>query len=387
MTTKILVVDDEPDLELLINLNFSDHVKRKDLEFAFAQDGREALDKLGEQPEIDVVLTDINMPKMDGLTLLSRINEQFPMMKTVIISAYGDMSNIRTAMNRGAFDFVTKPIDLKDLEITLGKTIKEAVERKTAIQNYDKLLTIENELSVATRIQTSILPRTFPPFPERKEFELHAHMTPAKEVGGDFYDFFFIDNDRLGFVIGDVTGKGVPAALFMAVSRTFLKATALTGLSPRDCLERVNRSLYKESVMEMFVTVFYGMLDIRTGEIRYSNGGHNSPYLLRKNGEVKIIPDTGGIMLGGMEFSRYKEGEITLQSGDTLVLYTDGVTEAFNSKEEEYEEKRLEACLGSLAGSPVLTITSEVVKDVEKFAAGAPQSDDLTMLVLKYAGA
>lgn len=221
MPTKILVVDDEPDLELLITMSFSEQIQKNEYAFSFAGDGAVALEKLDADGEIDVVLTDINMPKMDGLTLLGKINEHYPLMRTVIVSAYGDMENIRTALNRGAFDFVTKPIDLDDLEATLRKTVKEAVERRAAIQNHERVLYFENELNVATRIQTSILPRTFPPFPERKELEIHAAMLPAREVGGDFYDFFFIDEDRLGFVIGDVSGKGVPAALFMAVSRTF----------------------------------------------------------------------------------------------------------------------------------------------------------------------
>lgn len=386
MPTRILVVDDEPDLELLINLNFSEQVKSKEIDFVFAGDGEEALSRLSDHPDIDVVFTDINMPRMDGLTLLARIAEDYPSLRTVIVSAYGDMSNIRTAMNSGAFDFITKPIDLKDLELTMQKTVREALERREALANYDRLKIMENELSVATRIQTSILPRTFPPFPDRKEIEIFAHMTPAREVGGDFYDFFFVDNDRLGFVIGDVSGKGVPSAMFMAVSRTFLKATALTGLSPRDCLQRINPSLFRESVLEMFVTLFYGLLDLRTGEVRFSNGGHNSPYILHADGSVEEMDNTGGIMLGGVENSRYKENEIVLQKGDSIVLYTDGVTEAFDAAEEEYGEQRLEACLKQLAGSSPETITNALIEDINRFIDGAPQSDDLTMLVLKYLG-
>ncbi len=386
MSSKILIVDDEPDLEFLINMNFNKQIKAKEYNFVYAQNGIEALQQLKNHDEISVVFTDINMPQMDGLTLLGKINENFPLLRTVIVSAYGDMSNIRTALNLGAFDFVTKPIDLMDLEKTLTKSVREAKERRSALNNRQKLFSIENDLNVATKIQTSILPQTFPPFPERKEFELYAEMTPAREVGGDFYDFFFVDKDRLGFLIGDVSGKGVAAALFMAVSRTFLKATALIGLSPRDCLERINRSLYKESLPEMFVTMFYGILDITTGEIRYSNGGHNTPYILRKNGDVEGLEETGGIMVGAMEASRYKENEINLYSGDTLILYTDGVTEAFDPDEEEFGDERLIESLKKSAGLSVKEIIDGVSKEVELFSKGAEQSDDFTMLTLKYLG-
>ena len=162
MANKILVVDDEPDLEFLINMNFSNQIKANEYNFVFAQNGLEALEKLKDHNEISIVFTDINMPQMDGLTLLEKINEYYPMLRTVIVSAYGDMSNIRTALNLGAFDFVTKPIDLDDLEKTLIKTLKEAEERLAALGNQKKLLSFENELSVATNIQSSILPRTFP---------------------------------------------------------------------------------------------------------------------------------------------------------------------------------------------------------------------------------
>jgi phosphoserine phosphatase RsbU/P len=381
MAVRILIVDDEPDLELLITMNFSVQIESGEYSFEFAGDGEHALKKLHDNDAIEVVLTDINMPKMDGLTLLKKISEQFPMLKTVIVSAYGDMSNIRTALNLGAFDFVTKPIDLQDLEITISKTVKEAITRRMAIENENKLSSLSNELSIAGRIQYSILPASFP---EHEKYDLFATMTPAKDVGGDFYDFFMVDNERLGFVIGDVSGKGVPAALFMAVSRTFLKATALTGFSPRDCLERANRSLARESVPEMFVTLFYGILDLATGEVRYSNGGHNAPYILRQDGSVEQLEKVGGLMLGFLDDQRYKEKEIMLDSGDALVLYTDGVTEAFNKEEEEFDDTRLVKSLKAQKGKTSRQISQGVVKDIETFIDGAEQSDDLTMLVLKY---
>src|SRR5215510_4383059 len=281
MTFKVLIVDDEPDLELLIKQRFRKRIRDGEFEFVFAQNGEDALAKLEEDPALDIVMSDINMPVMDGLTLLSRLSDVNRILKAVIVSAYGDMQNIRTAMNRGAYDFLVKPIDFQDFEVTLNKTIQELEGIKAGLRAREELTAIQHELSVAARIQQSILPREFPAFPSRTDFSIHAHMTPAREVGGDFYDFFLIDKDRLGFVIGDVSGKGVPAAIFMAMSRTLLKATALAGARPAECLQRVNRVLCLDNSSEMFVTVFYGIFDTRTGAIEYGNGGHNPPYLLR----------------------------------------------------------------------------------------------------------
>src|ERR1700736_3622462 len=192
---KILVVDDEPDLEMLVRQKFRKKIKENEFEFVFAHNGQEALDKLQADSSIDLVMSDINMPVMDGLTFLSRLGDFNRIMKAVIVSAYGDMQNIRTAMNRGAYDFLMKPIDFLDFEVTVNKTRKAVEEIRQGTQAKEQLTALQHELSVASRIQQSILPRTFPPFPDRKEFTIFASMTPAREVGGDFYDFFFIDQN------------------------------------------------------------------------------------------------------------------------------------------------------------------------------------------------
>jgi sigma-B regulation protein RsbU (phosphoserine phosphatase) len=240
------------------------------------------------------------MPVMDGLALLSRLGDLDLLLKSVIVSAYGDMENIRTAMNRGAFDFVTKPINLQDLETTIKKALNEMHTLKEALESRNQLMAIQQELDVARNIQQSIVPGTFLPFPNREEFEIFGSMNAAREVGGDFFDFFFIDDYRLGFVIGDVYGKGVPEALFMAVSRTLLKATALEGFPPGVCMNRVNGLLYSESVATMFVTIFYGILNTKNGELEYCNGGHNPPYIIRKDGNIEALDLTGGLVVGAL---------------------------------------------------------------------------------------
>ena len=282
MTVKILIADDEPDLELLIRQRFRRQIRDKEYEFLFAANGAEAIEKLKADSEIHLVLSDINMPVMDGLELLGRIKEHNPLIQPVIVSAYGDMTNIRTAMNRGAFDFLTKPIDFQDFETTVGKTLSHSQALRLAASNQTQLSALQHELDVACQLQQSILPKVFPPFPGMMGVDLHALMIAARLVGGDFYDFFVIDEDRLAVIIGDVSGKGMPAAIFMAMSRTLLKAVASRGADPGACLSEVNTLLCRDNNAEMFVTLFYGVLETKTGRFRYSNGGHNPPYVPRQ---------------------------------------------------------------------------------------------------------
>lgn len=383
---KILVVDDEPDLELLITQKYRKKIRSQEFEFTFAENGVDALRKLESNGEMDIVLTDINMPEMDGLTLLTNLKDNYPLLKSVIVSAYGDMSNIRTALNRGAFDFLTKPIDFQDLEITIDKTLQEAVALKQAIRDRDKLIAIKQELDVARTIQQSIVPDTFPAFPDRTDIDLYATMIPANEVGGDLYDFFLIDDDRLGFVIGDVSGKGVPAAIFMAVSRTLLKATALNGLAPDECIKQVNSLICSESLASIFVTIFYGILDTRSGDLAYCSGGHNPPLILKENEGVESLDVSGGLVLGAMKDFDYHTKKTKLEPGDLVLLYTDGITEAMNRKNEEYGDTRLIDCIKKLRDKKLQEIVNIIVSSVKEFTDGAPQSDDLTILALQFKG-
>jgi sigma-B regulation protein RsbU (phosphoserine phosphatase) len=385
MPHKILVVDDEPDLEHLIRQKFRKKIRENEYEFFAALNGQEALNLLGNNHEIDLILTDINMPQMDGLTLLKNIQAlNNPLLKSVVVSAYGDMENIRTAMNRGAFDFITKPINFEDLEITINKTLDEVANLKNALKDRDSFMALQKELSVARNIQISILPQNFPPFPDDKRFELDAHIDTANEVGGDFYDFFMIDDQRLGFVIGDVSGKGVPAAIFMAVSKTAIKTTAMRKLPADECLNVVNNALARESVSEMFVTTIYGVLDCNTGEVEFCNAGHNFPYLLNNKGALKQLTVSGGIPLGYLENFSYEKCNIKLQPGEILFFYTDGVPEAMDSSENEFSESRLEQSLKNSGTQSLRNIMQGVIGDVKKFTGGIPQSDDITLLALKY---
>ena len=378
----ILVVDDEPDVEHLILQKFRKKISAKEYEFTFARHGEEALEKLTNNGSINLILTDINMPVMDGLTLLTKISEiKNTVLRSIIISAYGDLENIRTAMNRGAYDFITKPIDLNDLEITVEKSLKEIETYKQALTSREKLIAIQQELDIATVIQTSILPKTFP---DKKEFDIYAKMQTAREVGGDLYDFFLIDKYRLGVVIGDVSGKGIAAALLMAVSKTLLKATALKGIPADNILAEVNNILVDDSPSNMFVTVFYGVLDTRNGAFEYSNGGHNTPFLVSSNGEVKPLDNVGGLILGAVKDAEYQSNVIMIKPGESIFLYTDGVTEAMNKNEEEFEESRLLKCLSGKVNVTSMELIQHTFDEVHNFSNGIEQSDDITCLALKY---
>ena len=235
---KILVVDDEPDLEPLMLQRMRRNIRSGRYQFVFAHNGVEALEMLTQDEDIDMVLSDINMPQMDGLTLLEQIPKVDPNMRSVIISAYGDMKNIRTAMNRGAFDFVTKPVDFEDLQVTIDRTLRHMEEWREALLSRDKLVALQNELDVARGMQQSILPVQFP---EGPGYRVYGKMQAARNVGGDFFDVMSLNEGRIGLAVADVSDKGVPAALFMMSSRTLLKGAAIGHESPGDVLARSQR--------------------------------------------------------------------------------------------------------------------------------------------------
>ena len=267
----------------------------------------------------------------------------------------------------------------------LSAHITVALERARLIEAYVEKERMEEALKLAHDIQMSMLPKIFPPFPERHEFDIFATIAPAKEVGGDFYDFFFIDDDHLCFAIGDVSGKGVPASLFMAVTKTLFKATAGNGGTPGEILARLNAEICRDNESCMFVTLFCAILNIRTGQVDYSNGGHNLPYYLHHSG-VSPLENFGGRALGLVEQSPYASGRMVLGPGEALLLYTDGVTEAMDPSETLYSDQRLAQFLASNRGSSPRQIIGDLVNDVRQFAGGAPQSDDITVLALLYFG-
>jgi serine phosphatase RsbU (regulator of sigma subunit)/anti-sigma regulatory factor (Ser/Thr protein kinase) len=258
--------------------------------------------------------------------------------------------------------------------------LKKSIEEKAKERAEKERIGVE--LNVAASIQASMLPCIFPPFPDRKEFDLYASMLPAKEVGGDFYDFYFIDKNNLALVIADVSGKGVPAALFMVITKTLIKNCSFCK-TPKNVLESVNKKLCENNEADMFVTAFMGIYNISSGRFLYVNAGHNPPAVKKKGGGFEILETQPGFVLGWMESAKYKEMEITVRPDDIIYLYTDGVTEAMNSGKELFGEQRLLAALNTGKDGTPKELLSAVKREVDKFADGAEQADDITMLAIK----
>ena len=262
------------------------------------------------------------------------------------------------------------------------------------IQNYVTNLTqitaekerIGTELALATRIQADMLPNIFPAFPERPEFDIYASMDPAKEVGGDFYDFFLIDDTHLGIVMADVSGKGVPAALFMMISKILVQNYAMTGRSPAQVLQAVNDQICANNREEMFITVWLGILDTASGTITAANAGHEFPVLMQSGGRFELVKDKHGFVIGGMEGMKYKEYELQLTPGARMFLYTDGVPEATNAENELFGTERMLAALNEKPSASPEELLKNVRRAVDAFVRDAEQFDDLTMLGLEYRG-
>ncbi len=243
---------------------------------------------------------------------------------------------------------------------------------------------IGTELGVATEIQCSMLPSDFPAFPQYEEFDIYAAMIPAKEVGGDFYDFFLVGERHLGIVIADVSGKGVPAALFMVITKTLIKNYAQKGESPAEIMHHTNLQLCQNNDASMFVTAWMGILDLDTGELVYANAAHNHPLVRQKSGAFAYLPSDPAFILAGLDFATFEQSTLKLEAGDTLFLYTDGVTEATNLTEELYGEDRLLEILNTLDNASLKGMLAGIKKDIDLFVGEAPQFDDITMLALRF---
>lgn len=291
----------------------------------------------------------------------------------------------------GASPITTLSVETGDELEVLCRALK-GMEKDLAthIENLKKVTAekerIGAELNVATQIQADMLPRIFPPFPDRNEFDIFASMTPAKEVGGDFYDFFLIDDNHLGMVMADVSGKGVPAALFMVIAKTLIKNRAQMGGGPSEILQYVNEQLCQGNEAELFVTVWFAILDITTGKGMAANAGHEHPVIRRANGEYELVQYRHSPAIAVMEDIRFKEHEFEMHPGDSLFVYTDGVTEATNAKNELYGTERMLKALNSEMDADPKKLLQNVQDGINAFVGNAPQFDDITMMCLAYNG-
>lgn len=284
----------------------------------------------------------------------------------------GKLDTVVDVRSHAEFDALSD--DINSTVDTLKRYISDATAR------------IDAELAFAKAIQHSALPSVFPPYPNHTEFDIQATMHTAKEVGGDFYDFYFVNEDTLAFLIADVSGKGIPAAMFMMTSKTLLKSYAESGMSVEEVFTNANEKLCEGNDAGMFVTAWMGFLNIRTGKVTYANAGHNPPLVKRADGSFTYLKSRPGFVLAGMEGIHYRKNELQLEPGDVIYLYTDGVTEATDLQSEMYGEDRLLGVLNQNTDANPQTICDAVKADVDSFVGEAPQFDDITMLSLIYKG-
>lgn len=343
----------------------------------FARTDDEALAAMTAGDGVDVVAIAVDSPNLSGLGLFHRLKDARLRVPRIAIVASPDLAAIRQAMNQGAADFLVKPVAPHDLTATLEKVFVETERRRAAWKNEAHLAAIRREIEVAAEIQRRILPEDAP---VGHALDLHARMRPARNMGGDFYDYFRLGRGRVALVVADVSGKGVPAAFFMAVVRTLVRASAALTATPAACLAQVNGLLCGHHVPGMFVSLFYAVLDTRTGALAYANGGHPPPFVIRADGRIEALTGGPGTVLGVDAGLPYAEDATVLAPGEALVLYTDGLTEAFDSERRQFSEQRLLACLG---GADARAITDAIFAALAAHAGDAPQSDDVTTLVAR----
>ncbi|MEM9061241.1 MAG: SpoIIE family protein phosphatase [Pseudomonadota bacterium] len=381
MTVRVMVVDDEPDVEEMLRQRLRRRVRSGDLELIFASDGHDALAKLAKSGAVDLVLTDINMPGMDGLTLLSHLTPLRFETKTVVVSAYGDIKNIRTAMNRGAFDFITKPIEFDDLEKTIERTADEVSVLRRAARHA-------TEMNSARLIQSGLLPNVESAFSEEMRFDLNARIEQAREVGGDFYDFYMTGPSDLFLVIGDVSGKGLASGILMAMTKSLIKASAYRHKNdPSAVLNEVNSNLCNDNPGLHFVTLTLVHVNCATGYLKISSAGHE-PVVLCTPGQTSLQQvESNAPPIGITAGLNFRSTEHQMAEGEAIVLMTDGLSEANDPSGNLFGRARISTIAGTLPSDARASALVDALFDgVAAHRAGAPQSDDLAVLAMIWRG-
>ncbi|MBA4251890.1 MAG: hypothetical protein C0425_03770 [Chlorobiaceae bacterium] len=374
----ILIVDDEPSLESLIKQKFRKEIKAGEYNFAFAGNGIEALKKLEEDKNIGLVLTDINMPEMDGLTLLTKIKElKNPLLHSVIVSAYGDLQNIRTAMNRGAFDFIVKPIDFIDFEITIKKALDNLNTFNKALKSRDELILVRKELEEARALQLSMLPNTIPVL---SKIDFALHLKTASEVGGDYYDFSIKDDGSLNLAVGDATGHGMRAGIMVAIMKTIFvsDSSKLDLIDFFDVANKTIKILNLGRVMMAFM-----MLNIKDNRLQFINAGM-PPIFVYKNSNKNIIEyQNHNMPLGAMLDSNFSLKELEVNSGDVILIISDGLPELINSQKEFFGYERVQSEFLNVVEKTPEEIIEHLKKSASTWANGKEPEDDITFVVIK----
>ncbi len=385
---RTLVVDDDPATEAM----FRDVLKKREAknEFLFASSDSEALKLLQDSEDLDVVIIAVDSEKLSGLKLLQKLDAEDARLPRIALTGKPDLEQLRQALQEGASDFLVKPVNADDLRPMLARVYRECERRRLIWRNENELAAIRREIEIAGDIQRRILPGRFP---VRDGLDIFARTLQASEMGGDFYDVFELPSGSLGLVIADVAGKGIPAAFFMAVARTLIRATALHEPDPAACLEQVNRLLCRHNVPGMFVTVFYAVLDTESWEMTYANAGHPPPLVIEPigpsgqgEGLITALEGGGGTVLGVDEDQAYERGSLPLGPGEGVYFFTDGLTEAFDFENNPFGDQRLWGCLSANAGGSASDLAGAVALAIGDFVGTAPQHDDITNLVIKRVG-
>jgi sigma-B regulation protein RsbU (phosphoserine phosphatase) len=386
---RILVVDDER-----LNINVLAGLLKPEYKVMAAISGELALKAATGAAPPDLILLDVMMPEMDGYEVCRRLkaDPRTAEIPVIFVTAMGQQKDEELGFELGAVDYITKPVvgAVVQARVRTHVTLRRSmVALKGAYQTIElQKKRMQEELTVGHEIQMNMVPLDFPAFPARPEFSIHAALEPAHEVGGDFYDFYFVTDDWLLLCVGDVSDKGVPAALFMAVTTTMIKSRASDDIAPGAILSRVNDELSADNRSCMFVTLFVAFLNVRTGQLVYTNAGHNPPYIRRREGALEKLETRHGPVVGAVPDLEYGSSEATVGSEDLLVLFTDGVTEAKSATEGLYGESRFEALLQSFEDTAsVETVVHGTVETVQSFQGRDTQADDITVLVLRFAGA
>ncbi len=382
---KILIVDDER-----FNINVLSELLKPDYKIMAAINGQQALKAARSASPPDLILLDIMMPEMDGYEVCRQLKADAATrdIPVIFVTAMGQESDEEKGLEVGAVDYLRKPISPPIVEarvrthVALRKSMLQLQQAFALIEKQKERM--EEELNVGRDIQMSMLPLDFPAFPDHDEFFIHATMQAAREVGGDFYDFGLPDKDHLYVCVGDVSGKGVPAALFMAITKALIKSRASNDLSTASILTHVNEEIEANNEACMFVTVFLGIINIRTGEMVYTSAGHNPPYIRRHDGSLQRLDQMHGPVIGAAEGIAYREDRTTLGKNDFLLLYTDGVTEAMDPDYQLFEEHRLIRLLETVHFDTPKSLVEETVASVKAFENGAEQADDITVLALQF---
>ena len=370
---RVLLVDDaRSSLDVLVEALQGHHL------LSVALDGESALRSIAQSPP-DLVLLDLMMPRLDGYEVCKRLRE-LPATRdlpVIFLSALGEAKSKARGFEAGGSDYITKPFEAVEVRARVrsllkGKMYQDAVRASLA-----------SELRVAQEIQRGMLPKDFRSLGAGLPIDVHALLEPAKEVGGDLYDVFPLGDGRVCIVLGDVSGKGIPAALFMAITATLLRSTARHVQQPEQILSHVNQELSRDNPSSMFVTLFCAVLDTRSGLLSCASGGHTSPVLLRPGEPPRLLADRPGTVIGIQQNMVFEPREVQLHTGDALLLYTDGVTEAFDPAGELFGEERLLESLREVAPS-AKDLVERVLAAVRTFARGAPQSDDIALLALRF---